>query len=161
MLKVSTSTTVQKKYIHVFDLCLYYSLSQCIISYINDLKLSINAGHMRKSTKKRGKRKDRIKQGKSLTANHTVNVMERYHPWFCMKLYKYFFFWIKKQIKSTFSKSKQGYVCSRSFSSQQFPAFGLNTDQRNFVSLRIQSKSVKIRTRKTPNMDAFHEVYLC
>ena len=46
----------------------------------------------------------------------------------------------------------------RSFSGPYFPAFGLNTG-RYVVSLRIQSKCRKIRTRKTPNMDTFHAVY--
>ena len=37
------------------------------------------------------------------------------------------------------------------------PAFGLNTE-RYEVSLRIQYKCRKIRTRITPNTDTFHEV---
>ena len=44
-----------------------------------------------------------------------------------------------------------------SFSSHFFPALGLNTD-RYGVSLRIQSESGKIRTRKFPNTDTFHAV---
>ena len=36
-----------------------------------------------------------------------------------------------------------------------FPVFGLNT-KRYSVSLRIQSECGKIRTRITPNTDAFH-----
>ena len=50
-------------------------------------------------------------------------------------------------------------VLIRSFSSPCFPALGLNTE-RNGVSLRIQSKYGKIRTRKTPNTDTFHAVLL-
>ena len=46
----------------------------------------------------------------------------------------------------------------RSFSGPYFPAFGLNTERYN-VSLRIQSKRRKIRTRKTPNTDTFYAVY--
>ena len=45
----------------------------------------------------------------------------------------------------------------RSFSGQYFPAFGLNTE-RYQVSPRIQYKSGKMRTRKTPNTDTFHAV---
>ena len=41
-----------------------------------------------------------------------------------------------------------------SFSGPYFSAFGLN----HSVSLCIQSKCGKIRTRKTPNMDTFHGV---
>ena len=41
----------------------------------------------------------------------------------------------------------------RGFSGPYFPTFGLNTE--NSVSLRIQSKCEKIRTRKTPNTDTF------
>ena len=39
------------------------------------------------------------------------------------------------------------------------PAFGLNTE-RCSASLRIQSECGKIRTRKTPNTDTFHAVFL-
>ena len=42
----------------------------------------------------------------------------------------------------------------QSFSCPCFPAFRLNMD-RHFVSLCIQSKDGKIRTRKTPNTDNF------
>ena len=45
----------------------------------------------------------------------------------------------------------------RSWSGQYFPAFGLNTD-RYGVSLRIQSKWEKIRTRITLNTDTFYAV---
>ena len=45
----------------------------------------------------------------------------------------------------------------RSFSGSYFPAFGLNTE-RYGVSLCIQTKWGKIRTRKTPNADTFHAV---
>ena len=47
----------------------------------------------------------------------------------------------------------------RSFSSPHFPAFGLNLEGFE-VSLRIQSDDGKIRTRKTPNTDTFHAVFL-
>ena len=43
----------------------------------------------------------------------------------------------------------------RVFSWLYFPAFELNTE-RYGISLRIQSKCGKIRTKKTPNMDTFH-----
>ena len=43
------------------------------------------------------------------------------------------------------------------FSGPYFPAFGLNTE-RYFVSLHIQSKFKKIRTRKTPYLDTIHAV---
>ena len=46
-----------------------------------------------------------------------------------------------------------------SFSGPYFPASGINTE-RYGVSLRIQSESGKIRTRKTPNTDNFHGVSL-
>ena len=45
----------------------------------------------------------------------------------------------------------------RSFSGPFFSAFGLDTE-RYPVSLRIQPKCRKIRTRKTPNRDAFYAV---
>ena len=47
----------------------------------------------------------------------------------------------------------------RSFSGPYFPAFGLNAE-RYSVSLRIQSEYGKIRTRKTPNTDTSHEVFV-
>ena len=43
------------------------------------------------------------------------------------------------------------------FSGLYFPAFGLNTE-RYSVSLRIQYKCGKIRTRKTPNTNIFYAV---
>ena len=45
----------------------------------------------------------------------------------------------------------------RSYSGPYFPAFELNTE-RYGVSLRIQSKCRKIRTRITLNTDTFHTV---
>ena len=45
----------------------------------------------------------------------------------------------------------------RSFSGPYFPAFGLNTE-KYFVSLLIQTKYVKIQTRKTLNTDTFRAV---
>ena len=45
----------------------------------------------------------------------------------------------------------------RSFSGQYFSTFGLNTE-RYSVSLHIQSKYLKIRTRKAPNTDTFQAV---
>ena len=50
---------------------------------------------------------------------------------------------------------KKGRIGSSSCS--HFPAFGLNTGICS-VNLRIQSKSGKIKTRKTPNMDTFYAV---
>ena len=47
----------------------------------------------------------------------------------------------------------------RSFSGPYFPVFGLNAE-RYGVSLRIQSKCGKMRTRKTPNTDTFHAVWI-
>ena len=44
------------------------------------------------------------------------------------------------------------------YSGMHFPTFGLNTE-RYRVSLRIQSECGKMRTRITPNTDAFHAVY--
>ena len=46
----------------------------------------------------------------------------------------------------------------RRFSGPHFPTFGLNTEQRYFATLRIQSKCGKIRSRKTPDNDTFHAV---
>ena len=46
----------------------------------------------------------------------------------------------------------------RSFSGPYFPAFWLNTKWYG-ISLRIQSKCRKVRTRKTPNTDTFHAVF--
>ena len=43
----------------------------------------------------------------------------------------------------------------RSYSGPYFPVFGLNTE-RYGVSLRIQSKCGKMRTRITRNTDTFH-----
>ena len=45
----------------------------------------------------------------------------------------------------------------RNYSGPYFPAFGLNTE-RYGVSLHIQSECGKMRTRITPNTDAFHAV---
>ena len=45
----------------------------------------------------------------------------------------------------------------RSYSGPNFPAFGLNT-KRYYVSLRIQSKCWKMRTRITPKTDTFYAV---
>ena len=45
----------------------------------------------------------------------------------------------------------------RSYSGPHFPVFGLNTD-RYSVSLRIQSKYGKMRTRITLNTDTFYAV---
>ena len=50
-------------------------------------------------------------------------------------------------------------VRSRNFSSPLFPAFGLYKE-RYSLSLRIQPKCGKIRTRKTPNKNAFYAVML-
>ena len=47
----------------------------------------------------------------------------------------------------------------RSYSGPHFPAFGLNTE-RYGVSLRIQSKGGKMRTRITPNTNIFHKVLI-
>ena len=47
-------------------------------------------------------------------------------------------------------------ICS--FSGPYFLAFGLNTE-RYRASLPIQSESVKIRTRKTPNKNTFTQCY--
>ena len=49
--------------------------------------------------------------------------------------------------------------CILSFSGPYFPAFGLNTKIYR-VSLRIQSESGKIWTRKNPNTDTFHAVII-
>ena len=46
-----------------------------------------------------------------------------------------------------------------SYSGLHFPPFGLNTE-RYSVSLRIQPKCGKIRTRITPNTDTFHAVLM-
>ena len=46
----------------------------------------------------------------------------------------------------------------RTFSGSYFPPFGLNTE-RYGVPLRIQPECRKIRTRKTPNTNTFHEVF--
>ena len=46
-----------------------------------------------------------------------------------------------------------------SYSDPQFPPFGLNTEKYG-VSLRLQSESVKIRTRTTPNTDSFYAVMI-
>ena len=47
----------------------------------------------------------------------------------------------------------------RSNSGPHFPAFGLNTT-RYGVSIRIQSKCGKMRTKVTPNMETFHIVVI-
>ena len=47
----------------------------------------------------------------------------------------------------------------RSFSGLHFSAFGLNTEILNYsVDLPILSKSVKMQTRKTPNVNTFYAV---
>ena len=73
---------------------------------------------------------------------------------------------LKKDIKSTFSvtfpwclRFRNALHCATSvriwsFSSPYFPEFGLNT-KRYAVSLRIQSKCGKIRTRKTSNTHSY------
>ena len=48
----------------------------------------------------------------------------------------------------------------RSYSGLYFPTFGLNTE-RYSVSLHIQSKCGKMRTRITLNTDTFHAVIVC
>ena len=65
-----------------------------------------------------------------------------YKIYICNKIYHY--------VKS---------VRIRSFSGPCFPAFGLNTE-RYEVYLRTQSECGKIRTRKTPNADTFHAIYI-
>ena len=45
----------------------------------------------------------------------------------------------------------------QSFSGPYFPALGLNPE-RHSLSLSIQSKRRKIRTRKTPNKDTFQAI---
>ena len=61
------------------------------------------------------------------------------------------------------NKMKEGHlqcvkiVCIRSYSSAHFPAFRLNTNSHR-VSLGIQSKCGKMRTRIAPNRDTFHAV---
>ena len=47
----------------------------------------------------------------------------------------------------------------RSYSSPHFPSFGLNTE-RYYVSLHIQSKCGKMRTRITPKTETFYAVLL-
>ena len=54
--------------------------------------------------------------------------------------------------------NKSVFSSIRSFSGPYFPALGLDTE-RYGVSLHIQSEFGKIRTRKTPNRDAFQAVY--
>ena len=49
-------------------------------------------------------------------------------------------------------------VCIRSFSGPCFRAFGLHTEKFE-VSLRLQSKCEKIKTRKTPYTDNFNAIY--
>ena len=51
------------------------------------------------------------------------------------------------------------YVRIRSYSGPNFPAFRLNME-RYSVSLRIQSKCGKMRTRITPNTDTFDAVII-
>ena len=47
----------------------------------------------------------------------------------------------------------------RSYSGPHFPAFGLKTE-RYRISLRIQSKCQKMRTRIAPNTDTFYAMDL-
>ena len=47
----------------------------------------------------------------------------------------------------------------QSYSGPHFPVFGLNTE-RYSLSLRIQSKCGKMRTRITPNKDTFYVLYV-
>ena len=53
--------------------------------------------------------------------------------------------------------SKNRHFRFRSYSGLFFPVFALNTE-RYSLSLRIQSKCGKIRTRITPNTDTFYAV---
>ena len=57
---------------------------------------------------------------------------------------------LRKICQNTTVKS----VRIRSFSGPYFPALGLNTEGYS-VSLHIQVKCAKTRTKKTPNMDTF------
>ena len=60
-----------------------------------------------------------------------------------------------------FANNHKPYHCAKSVRYWSFSGlyFGLNT-QRYGASLRIQSECGKIRTRKTPNKDTFHAVYI-
>ena len=67
------------------------------------------------------------------------------------------------QIIQTLQTRKYSYSCVKSvhassYSGPYFPAFGLNTE-RYGVSLRIQSKCAKLRTRITPNTDISYAMY--
>ena len=63
----------------------------------------------------------------------------------------------RKQISCNIHSAKS--VRIRSCSGPYFPAFGLNSE-RYFVSLRIQSKCGKMRTRITSNRDTLHAVII-
>ena len=72
----------------------------------------------------------------------------------------YFF----KHCPDKYLMRSSNYNCAKSvriwsFSGPYFPAFRLNT-KRYRVSLCIQFKCGKIRTRKTQNTDTFHAVYI-
>ena len=68
---------------------------------------------------------------------------------------------VKQEIKEPVAEVPLREKCSNTefFFGRFFPSFGLNTE-RYEVSLRIQSKRGKIRTRKTPYLDTFYAVYL-
>ena len=68
--------------------------------------------------------------------------------------------WFKRIlcIPLTYALTKRP-IAIRSFYDPHLSACGLNT-KRYSVSVRIQSESGKIRTRKTPKSDTFHAVIL-
>ena len=86
--------------------------------------------------------------------------------YFILHLILYFYAYTECKMVSYSSLLNSGiyeYHCVKSvrvrgFSSPYFPVFGLNA-KRFGVSLRIQSKYGKIRTKQTPNTDTFHVVY--
>ena len=75
-----------------------------------------------------------------------------FREFFCL-----FVFFAKTLLKFVNVSHSVKSVRIRSYSGPYFPAFGLNTEGYS-VSLRIQSKCVKIRTWIIPNMDAFRAV---
>ena len=81
------------------------------------------------------------------------NISKKYIQKFCNFLFIIYDFILLNQhyhcVKS---------VRIRNFSGPYFPAFGLNTE-RYSVSLQIQFKCEKEKTRKTPNTDTSHAVY--
>ena len=89
----------------------------------------------------------------SLSSSRKINI---YKKWFrCYTQSYQFLDYIVVKYKSSHPERYIESICIWSFSGLHIPSFGLNTEIY-IVSLRIQSKCGKIRTRKTFNTSTLH-----